>query len=356
MPPVRPAVADMSGYSPGEQPAAGGRVIKLNTNENPYPPGEAVMRAIRAVDAESLRRYPDPTAMAFRAAAARRHGVSPDMVLAGNGSDDILTILLRTFVDAGGRVAYPSPTYSLYATLAQIQGAGVAEVPWRDGWRLPADALAEVGAPLTFVVNPNAPSGTWVEPGELADLARRLRGALVIDEAYADFAGEDCAGLIADCPNVIVSRSLSKGFGLAGLRFGYALARPEVVAEMAKVKDSYNCDAVAIAAAAAALDDVALAERTWRQVAGDRDALAGDLAELGFDVTPSRANFLLARPPGDDREAGRLYRGLKSQGILVRHFDKPGLADRLRITVGTPAENAALLEGLKVLMRKELAA
>ncbi len=331
----------------------GSGVVKLNTNENPYPPPAAVMRAIAGVAGEALRLYPDPTAAAFREVAARRHGVRPEQVIAGNGSDDILTILLRTFVPAGGRVAYPTPTYSLYKTLAQIQGAAVAEVPWRASWGLPADDLAATDASLTFVVNPNAPSGTIVERRELAALADRLPGVLVVDEAYADFADGDAMPLVDRHPNVVVTRSLSKGYSLAGLRFGYAVAGEAVVEQMMKVKDSYNVDALAQAAATAALVHAADAEQTWRDVRRDRQTLADGLARLGFDVTPSHANFLLVKPPAD---AATLYRQLKSRGLLVRHFATPGLSDLLRITVGTPEQVARLLSTLAELLPETQAA
>ena len=270
-------------------------------------------------------------------------------MICGNGSDDLLTILIRTFVPDGGAVAYPAPTYSLYPTLAQLQNARVAEVPWRAGWALPADALAEAGADLTVVVNPNAPSGTLVPAAELAALAGRLRGPLLIDEAYADFAGADCVGLLRDHANVVVSRSMSKGYSLAGLRFGYALAHPDVVRQMNKVRDSYNCDALAQAAATAALTHAGAAAESWARVRAERERLAGLLRGLGFDVLPSHANFLLAAVPAG-ADAGRLYRELKAGGVLVRHWDRPGLADKLRVTVGTPADTDALVAALRPLL------
>ncbi|MEM6561672.1 MAG: histidinol-phosphate transaminase [Planctomycetota bacterium] len=349
---ARPTIAAMTGYAPGEQPASGTRIVKLNTNENPYPPSPAVMAAIAAVAPGALQRYPDPVANEFRDVAAARHGVKRENILAGNGSDDILTIAIRTFVAPGTTIAYPDPTYSLYPVLAKLQDARVVEVSWRDGWALPSDALIAAAPSLTFVANPNSPSGTFVDPAELAELATKVPGVLLVDEAYADFAGDDCVRLVADHPNVIVSRSLSKGYALAGLRFGYCIADAALVEQMLKVKDSYNTDAISIAAATAALRDADYAEQTWADVRNERERMATELARLGFDVLPSRANFLLATTP-PTANAERLYDQLKQRGILIRWFDTPHLADKLRITIGTPAENASVLEALTGAMGNE---
>src|SRR6478672_11084781 len=263
MPHARPTVARMAGYTPGEQPRPGEQVIKLNTNENPYPPSPKVFEAIRSVAADSLRRYPQPMADDFRRVAARHHGVTPAHILAGNGSDDILQIALRSYCGAGDVLASPDPTYSLYPVLAELADVRFVTVPWGPGWSLPADALLATGPRAIFFANPNAPSGTWVEPSAIGALASRTDALVPVDEAYADFAGADCLGLLAEHDNVLISRTLSKGYGLAGMRFGYAVAHASVIAEMAKVKDSYNCDAVAIAAATAALNDQAYAREQW---------------------------------------------------------------------------------------------
>jgi len=351
---VRASVRAMAGYAPGEQPGACERVVKLNTNENPFPPSPRVLDAIRDLDGETLRRYPDPTAAAFRAAAAAVLGVSPDMILCGNGSDDVLTVVTRTFVPPGGAIATPEPTYSLYPVLAQLEEARHVPVPWLNGWRLPSDALLDADADAVYLANPNAPTGTVVEPAEVAALAERSGKLVLVDEAYADFWGRSCVDLVARHENVVVSRTLSKGYGLAGLRFGYAVAQPQVIAQMAKVKDSYNCDAVSIAAATAAIGDQAYARRGWEVVRDERERVAAELARLGFDVIPSEANFVLAGVPGGEGRA--MYEGLKRQGILVRHFDRPGLRDKLRVTIGTAQENDAMLGGVKALLQKSAAA
>jgi histidinol-phosphate aminotransferase len=334
----------MAPYVPGEQPAPGERVIKLNTNENPFPPSPRVLEAIRTVDPEALRRYPSPKADGFRATAARIHGVAPDMILAGNGSDEILAIAVRTFLGPGDVLAYPDPTYSLYPVLAASAENRVVTVPWEAGWQLPIAALLATRARAIFFANPNAPTGTLVAPARVRELALAFDGLLLVDEAYVDFADACCLDLVRELPNVMICRTFSKGYSLAGLRFGYAIAAPALVAEMSKVKDSYNCDAIAILAATAALADQDYARGTWQAVRAERIRLAGELARRGWEVIPSQTNFLLARCP--DGDAGAIYRGLKEKRILVRYFDKPGLADKLRITIGTTAQNDALLAAL----------
>ena len=341
----RPSIAAMHGYTPGEQPAAGVKVIKLNTNENPYPPSPRVMDVIHRFDAEALRRYPNPTADGFRDAAAKLHGLDRDHIIAGNGSDDILSIVLRTYVGPGELIAWPDPTYSLYPVLAEIAESKTATVPWEPGWRLPADALVATGARAIFFANPNAPSGTVVPAAEVRALAKNFAGLILVDEAYADFAGSDCVSLLADCPNLVISRTLSKGYALCGIRLGYALAAPEVIAELMKVKDSYNCNALAIAAGQAAIEDRAYAQKIWDLVRAERMRVTTSLEGRGWTVIPSQANFIFATVPAGSN-ASEIYRALKQRGILVRFFDKPGQTDKLRLSIGRPDENDALLAAL----------
>jgi histidinol-phosphate aminotransferase len=343
-PRARPAIEAMTAYTPGEQPGPGEKVIKLNTNENPFPPSPRVMEAIRALDGEELRRYPNPMADGFRATAARVLGVSPDMILAGNGSDEILAMVVRTYLGPGDVLAYPSPTYSLYPVLADMGEVKVVEVPWATGWRLPIEALVATGARGIFFANPNAPSGTLVSPDDVRALAERFEGVVLVDEAYVDFADANCLGLVRDCPNVIISRTFSKGYSLAGLRFGYAVAATPIIAAMAKVKDSYNCDALSMTAARAALEDQTYARGAWQAVREERARLSAELSRRGWQVIPSQANFILATVPGGNAEA--VYKALKARGILVRYFAKPGLSDKLRLTVGTREQNDAVLAAL----------
>ncbi len=351
---VRQTVRHMEGYTPGEQPGVGDRVVKLNTNENPFPPSPKVMQAIRDVEAEALRRYPNPTADAFREAVGKLWGLSADHFIAGNGSDDILTIATRTFIGPGETLAYPEPTYSLYPVLAKLEEAKVETVNWEKNWQLPIEALVDTKAAAIYLANPNAPTGTFVQPEEVAKLAKKFHGLVLVDEAYADFADGHCIGLVKDHANVVVSRTLSKAYSLAGLRFGYAVAQPAVIEQMMKVKDSYNCDAISVIAATAAIEDQEYAARSWDHVKAERQRLTDELNAIGWTVIPSQANFVFATVPGGHAKAA--YLGLKEQGILVRFFDKAGLNDKLRITVGTSQENNALLGGIKALATSEKAA
>jgi histidinol-phosphate aminotransferase len=343
----RQAVHRMAPYVPGEQPRPGQRLIKLNTNENPYPPSPQVRRAVaRAALGQALRLYPAPQADDFVAAAARRYGIPPRMILAGNGSDELLAMLFRATLGPGDRVAWATPTYSLYDTLAAVQEARVIAPPLGPNFELPLDALVRARARLTIVCNPNSPSGTLTPRRMLEQLARRLNGRLLaIDEAYVDFADDNALGLVRRLPNVIVLRSLSKSYSLAGMRLGLCFARPEIIGQLRKVKDSYNLSRIAIAAGAAALDDEAWMRRNVERVKRTRTAATERLRELGFEVPPSSANFVLARMQGHD--LGPLAAALRKRGILVRHFR--AWPDALRISIGTPAEMGALFKALKPL-------
>jgi histidinol-phosphate aminotransferase len=345
---VRQSIREMAGYVPGEQPDAGQRVVKLNTNENPYPPSQRVMEALAGASAEILRRYPNPTADAFRDAAAKLHGVSRDQIIAGNGSDDLLTIATRCFVPPGGTLAYPDPTYSLYPVLARLQDAKGLGVRWEGEWALPIDALVGAKASAIYLANPNAPSGTFVSPEKVAELATRFSGLLLIDEAYADFADANCISLVGRFPNLVLTRTLSKAYSLAGLRFGYAIGRADVIAEMMKVKDSYNCDALSIVAATAAIADQEYARGNWEKIKSERARVTGELSRVGWSVLPSQANFVFASMKGLALAKG-IYEGLKDQGILVRYWDQPGIRDKIRVTIGRVEENDAFLAGIKKL-------
>jgi histidinol-phosphate aminotransferase len=348
---IRATIRQMAGYTPGEQPAPGERVVKLNTNENPFPPSPRVMQAIAQIEPELLRRYPDPAAKTFCETAAKLHKVTPESILTGNGSDDILAIAMQTFLSSGDTLAMPEPTYSLYPVLAELDEVKIAQVPWEKDWALPSDALLAAKPKAIFLANPNAPSGTFVSPQKLDELAQNFDGLLLIDEAYVDFADDNCIPLIKERENVVIARTLSKAYSLAGLRFGYAIAQPQVIREMNKARDSYPCDAISIIAATAALEDQDYARKSWEHVRTERNRVSAELTQLGWRVTPSHSNFLWASPPDDD--AREMFQGLKAQGILVRYFDKPGLSDKMRITLGTNADNNALLGGIKALTAAE---
>ncbi len=344
----RDNVKKMEGYVPGEQPPPDSKVVKLNTNENPYPPSPEVMKVLRGFEGEWLRRYPDPMALIAREAAAEVYGVPADWVMAANGSDEMLALLARAFLEKGRKIAYPMPTYSLYVTLAEMQDAETAEVPYDEEYALPVDGLLAARADLTFICTPNNPSATVAPARDLERLAAGLDGVLVIDEAYTDFADENALGLVSRHPNVIVLRTLSKGYSLAGLRVGFGVARPELLEGLIKIKDSYNVDAVALRLAAAAMKDQAWMKANAETIKASRASLAAELRKMGFTLWPSQANFILARPPKGD--ARYLYLELRDRGILVRYWDRPRLDDKIRISVGTEEENRALLDALKQLI------
>jgi histidinol-phosphate aminotransferase len=343
----RDNIEALEGYVPGFQPKQGD-IIKLNTNENPFPPSPEVMKVLGEFDAEKLRRYPDPLGDDFRQAAAVVHDVKAENIMCCNGGDDLLTMAFRAFCDENRPVAYPVPTYSLYPVLAKMQNCQAIEIPFDNEFNLPAK-LTKTEAPLTIVCNPNAPSGSFVSVGEMASLADELTGVLLIDEAYVDFAEENCEALIKDFDNIIILRSLSKGYGLAGLRFGYALAQPELIAGLMKIKDSYNVDAVAITLATAAIKDREYFNKTTGEVKKARNVLVERLNALKFNVPPSHANFVLAE--SKNRPASEIYDKLVQRNIYVRYFSLPGLENKLRITVGTNEQNEILISALEEILR-----
>ncbi|MDD5458314.1 MAG: histidinol-phosphate transaminase [Phycisphaerae bacterium] len=344
----RDNIDKMDGYVPGFQPSAVD-VVKLNTNENPYPPSPKVLEAISKITTERLRRYPDPLGNAFRQAAAEVHGLSPENILCTNGGDDLLTMVFRAFCDENRPAAYPVPTYTLYPVLAKIQNCPVIEVPFDSEFNLPAK-LASAGVALTIVCNPNAPTATVINKNELASLADELKGILLIDEAYVDFAEDNCLSLVKDFDNIIILRSMSKGYSLAGVRFGYAVANPTLIDGLIKVKDSYNVDSLAIIAATEAIKDQQWFKRNVEKVKSERQRLTDSLRDLGFPVLESSTNFLLA--PTGDYKANEIYDKLSKQNIFVRYFNVPGLDDRLRITVGTPPQNDQLIAALKKILER----
>ncbi len=343
---VRPDVAALAGYAPGEQPQ-GGDWIKLNTNENPYPPSPAVAPAIAAAAAgRTLAKYPDPLAGVFRRKAAEVLGVDPDWIICGNGSDDILTILVRTFVSAGECLRTATPSYILYRTLAGLQGAACEEVPFERDWSLGAGfAAPRDDLRLAILANPNSPSGTLVPRDRVRELAARLPCALVVDEAYGDFADEHCLDLVRENERVIVTRSFSKSYALAGLRFGYAVAQPHVIAELLKMKDSYNCDTLSIVAATAALGDRAWLADNRAKILATRRRLTDAMRAIGWNAVESQANFVWCTHPSRPHQP--VYEALKARGILVRWMRYPGWGDGIRITVGTDAEIDAFLAAMQ---------
>jgi histidinol-phosphate aminotransferase len=339
----RTAVDAMDGYVPGEQPKDK-QYIKLNTNENPYPPSPMVFETLGVLNATDFRRYPDPVSDDLRDAAAAAFGVTREWIIVGNGSDDILTIAVRSFVDEGSAVATLHPTYSLYPVLAAIQGARTIEVPLEADFSLPANLIDQIqDAKMLFLTRPNAPTGNSYPLETVARLSKDFAGVLFIDEAYADFARDNCLHLMKEADNVIVSRTLSKSYSLAGLRVGFAVASPHLIHGMMKVKDSYNVNRVSQTLGAAAIRDSDYLKEIVDRVVATRTRIAGALKNRGFEVIPSETNFLFVKPP--NRDAAGFFKALREQGILVRYFGhSKRTSDFIRITVGTDEEMDRFIE------------
>lgn len=338
----RPEIEAIAGYKPGEQPQ-GGKFIKLNTNENPYPASPKVAEAIRQRLDQGLEKYPDPVGTAFRIRAAEVLGVEPDWILCGNGSDDILTILTRGFVGDGEWLRLPTPSYILYKTLAEIQGADSEEIPFNADWTLPESfGTASNHLKLAFLPNPNSPSGTVVPKSQLRSIADSLPCPLLIDEAYADFADDNCIDLVKENEKIMVSRTLSKSYALAGLRFGFLVAQPQMIEQLTKVKDSYNCDALSLAGALAAIDDQKWVAENKAKVVVTRANMTQRLRNMGFTVPDSQANFVWATRPGVKLKP--IYEFLKQNHVLIRYMQYPGITEGIRISVGTDGQTDVCLD------------
>jgi histidinol-phosphate aminotransferase len=351
----RKSVECLSAYVPGEQPQGGGWV-KLNTNENPYPPSPKVVEAIKKAAEHNLQMYPDPLVTKFREIAGELFHVDKDWIIPGNGSDEILTLIMRTFVDPGDYIVFPYPSYVLYGTLAEIQGADFEYLPLRHDWSLDLEKCRPVASAskVLFVPNPNSPSGHCWNMDDLMTI-RPADGVMVLDEAYGDFCsiphrGELLHGNYGN--RVIITRTFSKSYSLAGIRFGFAIAHPDIIAGMRKVKDSYNCDTLAITAAIAALEDQEWMKQNVNKIKETREYVVQQLAELGFHVIPSEANFVWAtHMTGLHRE---IFDDLKDYKILIRYMTFPGAEqvlgdqrDGLRITIGTEEQMDKLISALE---------
>jgi histidinol-phosphate aminotransferase len=348
----RSAINAMTGYVPGEQPKPGTPIIKLNTNENPYPPSPEAIAVLRNLDSEWLRRYPDPFAKEFCQAVSEALDVPADWIIVGNGSDELLNVLIRACAEGSDRkVVYPMPTYVLYRTLAAMQPAEVVEIPYPPNFQLPLDELVVANGAITFIASPNSPSGHSVPLADLRSLAERVSGIVVVDEAYVDFADYSALPLVEEFDNILILRTLSKGYSLAGLRLGFGIANPKLLAGLFKIKDSYNIDAIATMVGAAAMRDRAYKNLCAEKVKTSRAKLIFALKTLDFTVLDSQGNFVLATPPKGNAE--QLYLQLKARGILVRYFKQPELEDKLRITVGTEEQNQTLIKALVSLQSLE---
>ncbi len=356
-PRIRASVRALSPYVPGEQPKVPD-IVKLNTNENPYPPTPAIRAVLDGLSVADLRLYPDPDCDVLRArvaavcaprpadaapSAPSGVGATAANVFVANGSDEALRLCIDAFCEPDGSVGYVDPSYSLYPVLADIRG--VAKRPldlWPDlAWRVPAGYSASV----FFLTNPNAPTGHLFDKADLRDFCASFPGVVVIDEAYADFAGVSCTDLALSLPNVLVCRTLSKAYSLAGLRLGFLVGSPELIEALHAIKDSYNIDRIAQAVALAALDDQSWMLANVAKIRATRDRLAAALRGRGWRVFDSATNFLWASPPAP-RTATEVFRHLRERAVIVRHWTAPRLCDFLRITVGTDADIDRLLANL----------
>jgi histidinol-phosphate aminotransferase len=365
---IRPLVQALHAYVPGEQPKIKG-LIKLNTNENPYPPSPKVLAAVAAAVDGRLRLYPNPTAQALREKLAKLHRCRPENILVGNGSDEVLALAVRGLVEpkkngnaffgkqadrSRTTVQYFTPSYSLYPVLADIHGAAKNAVPLNAGFELPGLGELRRGrqwdfcAALTLVTTPNAPSGCGCKTAALEKLCRAQKGVVVLDEAYADFAAENALRLALERPNVLVARTFSKAYSLCFQRVGYLVGNAEFIAALDKIRDSYNVNGLGQIAAEATLEHLDYYRANFHKIIATREALSRELAALGFRVLPSQANFILVKPPGFPAE--EWLEKLRAEKILVRWFPAPEVKEFLRITIGTPEEAAALVKAVRKLI------
>jgi len=359
---IRPLVRALHPYVPGEQPKIKG-LIKLNTNENPYPPSPRVLKAVKAAVDGRLRLYPNPGADRLREKLAKLHRCKPENIVVGNGSDELLAMAVKCFTEptrlglevSRATVQYFTPSYSLYPVLADIHGATRNAVPLRSDFELPDIAELKRGkrwrfdAALTLITTPNAPSGCGYPVRELDALCRAQRGVVILDEAYVDFADDNAMRLAMKHSHVIVARTFSKAYSLCFQRVGYFVGHPGLIAALHKIRDSYNVNGLGQIAAEATLDDLGYYRSNFRKIIDTREQLTGDLTKLGFRVLPSQTNFILTKPPRFS--AKEWLQKLRDQKILVRWFSAAEVRDYLRITIGTPREAAALVRVAKSVLK-----
>ncbi len=352
---IRPLVKELHPYVPGEQPKIRG-LVKLNTNENPYPPSPIVLSAIRGAVDGRMRLYPNPTADSVRTQLAKFHGCGMENLIVGNGSDELLALVTRAFVEPGAPIQYFTPSYSLYPVLADIHGARRHPVPLKPDFSIPPLAELRSGgifdsyAPLTLITTPNAPSGRGYSPDELRALCRSLRGVVILDEAYVDFAKENAFSLSREMPNVLVARTFSKAYSLCFLRVGYMCGHPDLIEALHKIRDSYNVNGLGQVAAAATLRDLPYYRRNFKTLIATRERLCKELSSLGFQTLPSQTNFVLTRPP--QFPAKEWLAKLREKRVLVRWFSAPEVCDYLRVTIGNDAEADALLQAVRRILKE----
>ena len=349
--------ASLTPYVAGEQPLPGEKIIKLNTNENPYPPSPSLVKHLRDFDPSVLRLYPELTSRTLREAIADFYGVRPGQVFCGNGSDEVLAFSFQAFFETREGAAplfFPDITYSFYPVYAKLYGIPVTKIPLNDDFTIPVDKFCEPSGGVA-ISNPNAPTTLSIPAGDIRRILESQPDRLVlIDQAYAAFGDDCCLSLLAGHPNLLIIGTLSKSHSLAGLRVGYAIASEEIIEGLQRVRDSFNSypvDTIALELATLAVRDRAWYEENTRRIISTREKTSESLAAIGFEVMESRANFLFVKPAGIS--AGLLYKKLREAGILVRYFDKPRICDYLRITIGTDMEMDSLLSAIQTIIEEQ---
>jgi histidinol-phosphate aminotransferase len=338
---VRPAIAAMRGYVPGIQPDPSQKYIKLNSNENPYPPSPRVREVLQRLNYDDLRIYPDPMSLELREKLGRLHGFPAEQIICGNGSDDILNMIVRTFAQPGEAIGFYEPTFPLYKVLGVIQGVRNLALPVAEPYDRPPDPPSE--ARVFFLANPNSPVGFLYPLSLVRDLARKIRGVFVIDEAYVEFAHENALSFVRQMENAIVTRTVSKSYSLAGVRLGYAIGRESLIQEMFKVKDPFNVNRLTQAVVSAALEDQNYFRKNISRVVETRDWFTREAQALGYRIIPSQGNYVFPHPPRKGRGI-EFFQNLFDRKILTRHYDEEGLRDGVRMTIGTREEMEITLQ------------
>jgi histidinol-phosphate aminotransferase len=335
-------------YIPGEQPNSFDSIIKLNTNENPFPPSKKVLEELKNACNDNLRRYPNPTASEVRGIFASANRLHPDNVFVANGSDEIFTLLFRGFIEPNGLAGFPYPSYALYYSLAELNGIAYEKINLEDDFSINFAQFLKKKYDLIIIANPNNPTGTYTEPKYIEAFLKKYTGLLVVDEAYIDFYGGSSIDLVSRYDNIVVTRSFSKSYSLAGLRIGIAAAHKDIIRGFIKIKDSYNVDMLAAAGAKAALLDDRSFRYNMEMLRNNKEYLEERLAGIGFEITPSKANFIFVKHP--DFSAEDIYEKLKAENILVRHYQGPLQENYVRITVGSMLEIKSLCQKLTAIM------
>ena len=345
---VRPTIAAMKGYVPGAQPDPSQKYIKLNSNENPYPPSPRVKEVLQRLDCDDLRVYPDPLSLGLREKLGRLHGFSSSQIICGNGSDDILNMIVRTFAQPGEAIGFYEPTFPLYKVLGAIHGVQNLAVPVIEPYNRPPDPPSN--ARVFFLANPNSPVGFLYPLSLVRRLARKVQGIFVVDEAYVEFATENALGFIREMENVIVVRTVSKSYSLAGVRLGYAIGREDLIQEMFKVKDPFNVNRLTQAVVCAALEDREYFQKNISRVVETRDWFSREARILGYQIIPSKANFIFPQPPQKGK-AIKFFQTLYDRKVLTRFYDEEGLRDGVRMTIGTRGDMETTLQVMKDILK-----